>query len=158
MYHRHPLYSKYLVSKCGKVCNDTTGQVLAPIKHRAGYLYVNLGKKCRQYIHRLVAQTFIDNPYNKPCVNHINGIKSDNRAENLEWCTPYENMMHGWDTGQFNRNVGENNSISKLTWRQVVEIISKYRPYKYTQQKLAQEYGVSRTAIQQIVEGRSWIR
>lgn len=66
------------------------------------YLYINLRKNGiggRQAIHRLVAQHFIPNPNNKKTVNHINGIKSDNRVINLEWATQKENIHHAYKIG-----------------------------------------------------------
>lgn len=66
-----------------------------------GYHQIGLRKDGRYhqlYVHRLVAIVFIQNIDNKPFINHKNGIKTDNRVENLEWCTRSENMHHAWET------------------------------------------------------------
>lgn len=75
----------------------TVEKIMKPIFDGKGYNQITLcksGKMKRISIHRLVATHFIPNTENKPFINHINGIKTDNRVENLEWCTPSENNLH----------------------------------------------------------------
>lgn len=82
----------------GPVVRFRKGQILSPSADKNGYKGLTLCDNGKRYykakVHRLVAQAFIPNPENKPEVNHINGIKDDNRFENLEWSTHSENHIH----------------------------------------------------------------
>ena len=73
------------------------GKRISQVLNKNGYYQVALyknGKSCNKLVHRLVAHEFLDNVENKPTVNHINGIKTDNRVENLEWATYKEQTIH----------------------------------------------------------------
>ena len=78
-----------------------SGKWLKPDTKPNGYQTVTLvkdGVKTRQLIHRIVAIAYLPNTENKPCVNHKNGVKTDNSTGNLEWCTWAENEQHSYDT------------------------------------------------------------
>lgn len=90
-----------------------------------GYNRVGLlrdGKYRHWFIHRLVAIAFIDNPHNKPFVNHINSIRTDNKVENLEWCTQKENVIHAHKMGRHPKKIGEEHHNSTVTKQQIIEI------------------------------------
>lgn len=109
---------KYQVSNLGRVksLKDSSGKhrelILKGRSEGHGYLKVDLSKggKCKSMrIHRLVAEAFIPKPKNKTDVNHINGIKTDNRLENLEWVTRSENLKHAYDIGLKEKPIGVKN-------------------------------------------------
>lgn len=91
----------YYATQEGNILSDrkfNVPTIMKPFTDKSGYHRVKLlGKTCK--VHRLVATVFIPNPENKPTVNHINGIKTDNRVENLEWTTFSENTQHAYDSG-----------------------------------------------------------
>ena len=93
-------YTRYEVSNQGRVRNARTGLVLRPRKSAHGYRKVSLcyqGKPKECYIHILVATAFVEGWREGLQVNHKNGVKTDNRAENLEWVTSSENHQHAHD-------------------------------------------------------------
>jgi hypothetical protein len=108
-------------------------------------------------VHRLVAEAFIPNPDNKEQVNHIDGNKTNNRVDNLEWCTRSENMHHACVT-KLKRNNGEYNNGAKLTYKEVVFIRTHYIPRDkvYGTVALANKFGVHRKTISRIITGRYW--
>lgn len=129
-------------------------------KDKKGYYRCALSNKgmSKTYkVHRLVAQAFIPNPNNLPQVNHIDGDKTNNCVDNLEWCTQSQNMKHAFDNG-LNRNNGENNPAAKLSYDDIEYIKSPYiaRDENFSTVALAQKFKVHRKTISRIVCGKYW--
>ena len=87
----------YFASPRGNIYNRHGGLMASAVDH-CGYRHTILNGKNRN-IHRVIAETFIPNPNNLPCVNHKDGNKQNNRVDNLEWCTHSENTLHSFRTG-----------------------------------------------------------
>ena len=121
-----------------------------------GYLTVVLQKDAKRkmvLVHRLVAEHFIFNIYNKPQVNHINGIKTNNRVENLEWVSHRENLDHAIHNDLTLK--GEKNKKSKLKDVDVIEIHSLLQKGTTTKE-LSETYNVSYSTIDGIRTNRYW--
>ncbi len=145
-----------MVCKSNVPRNPSRKKKIRKLTSYYGYFKVTLfdfDLKCKLHaVHRLVAIAFIDNPHNKPFVNHINCIKSDNRLENLEWCTPKENMQHACKNNLFPCREGEKNTLAKLTDEKVLKIFNS----KEIQFDIANKYKVSQSSICQIKSGKTW--
>lgn len=131
-------------------------KILKIFMHKKGYAYVYLlinSKKKNLLVHRMVALHFIINPENKPQVNHINGIKTDNRVENLEWNTSKENLKHAVLLG-LNKKDGINNYKSKLSLTDVLSIRKNEK--KLNQRQLSLYYGINQTSISNIINFKTY--
>ena len=155
----------YKINKQGKIISLPRYRCRGKVKRATlinnGYLIVNLCKnnKSKNYLlHRLVAETFIPNPENKPDINHIDGNKKNNCVNNLEWCTKSENMQHAVKTGlfvptKFKILVGEKHGNSKLKKADAIFIRNHT---EISDTILAKQFNISREHVWRIKKKRSW--
>ena len=163
-------FPRYLISNKGRIKILSTLEDKKVFVKDDGYIATTLGngKQSYKYVHRLVAEAFIKNKHNKPQVNHINGIKGDNRAENLEWMTPSENIRHAIDTGllkykkkeesikKSKHSKGEDVNGSKLNAEKVIEIRVLWESGDYKKVQLAKMFNVNESTIRDVITRRQW--
>jgi len=146
----------YTITQDG-VIRNSKGKVLKTRVSRAGYSQLSLidedGNLIYRTVHRLVAITYIPNPENKPYVNHIDGDKLNNRVDNLEWCTPSENMLHaarvlGIATGDNNGN----RTIDEKTATKICVLLQE----GHTNHEVARALGVRNNIVSNIRRGACW--
>lgn len=152
----------YKISKNGDVAsmqrNGTINdrRLIKPTIGTNGYMKVSFrcnGKRYTRNIHRLLAQTFIENKENLPCVNHIDGNKLNNSLLNLEWVSYSKNIQHAYDNGLTKAAKGESKSM--LTNKDVLNIV-KMKTNGGTLRAIAKEFGISASTVSGIVLGRTW--
>jgi hypothetical protein len=135
--------NKYLISNLGNIKSVKSGKVLNQYSHFAGYKIISIYNKSIKKtikVHRLVADAFIPNIENKPQVNHINGIKTDNRVENLEWVTAKENIMHAYEN-----NLIKSKSTRKIFRYNLQGEISKI--YKNSTEAILDGFSISNISL-----------
>jgi hypothetical protein len=136
------------------------GKMLTPTRHSAGYLTVHIRdddrSQRRLYVHRLVAAAFCEKPDAKSEVNHKNGIKTDNRAWNLEWVTRFENNAHAIRHGLIKPGrPGESNGRAILT-EDAVRSIRKAHAEGFRPAETYRTHGITYNCYWQVIARRTW--
>lgn len=157
-------YQELEISRCGIMRNRKTGNIYAWSTCGKKYEYLcamygqGKGKKKRIRQHRALMETFVENPENKPFINHKDGNKLNNKLSNLEWCTHRENIDHAKEFGLYEGNMGENSGLAKLNW----EIVKYIRQNAIPKDKkkgfkaLAKKFGVNSSTVSEIYYRKSW--
>jgi hypothetical protein len=148
------IYDKYEITSEGEIFSYCRGARKKMKLHIStiGYYSITFSlnkKRFTEFIHRLVGKVFIPNPYNYPQVNHIDGDKSNNNVNNLEWCTAKWNRLHARDvklqTYKINMEIAE-------------AIRKEYATNKYTTKKLGEIFNLAQSSIWYIVNNKRWAK
>lgn len=132
----------YFVSNLGNI--KSSKKIISQQDNGKGYLVVHLSKNGKPrwlLVHRLVAKAFLDNPLNKPCVNHKDGNRSNNNVDNLEWVTYSENNLHSYHSN------GRKSALSKAIYCEETGIIYD------NAYDAARKTGISQSSINRCVNG-----
>lgn len=148
---------KYEASTDGHIRNAKTKRILHEFKGKDGYLRTQFGGKSRT-VHRVIAKTFLPKDEARIYVNHIDGDKTNNKVENLEWCTFSENMKHAYNNGLMKSRTGANNGRSILSEEDVrfIRQNCKKRDPIYSRKALAERFNVAHQTISAVLSGQNW--
>ena len=147
---------KYLASSDGHIINKKTGRQLKEFLGKDGYFRTQFDGKTRT-VHRVIAKAFVKQPVGKDFVNHIDGNKSNNSVDNLEWCTRSENMKHAYGHG-LKSSKGMKNGRSILSEEDIKYIRSNYIPRdnNFGSKVLASKFGVAHQTISAVIRRQNW--
>ena len=160
----HPNYAASTFGRIKRLTSNTSGKagkIRKPTKASTGYFCLRLSNDgvIKNYsVHSIVAETFLGKCDDNFQVNHKNGIKTDNRIENLEYVSCAENIQHSYRLGLQSKeqNQGAKNGRAKLTETEVKAILnSADRSHGFTV-RLAKQYNVAPNIISRIVGGKIW--
>lgn len=161
----------YIVTSDGTIISqaryNNKNLIMKPQKAKDGYLNIGLikdGRSTAHRVHRIVACAFLTNPENKPYVNHIDGDKTNNNVNNLEWCTQKENaahsinVLHKWSSSPKQSKATQDLGLShrKLTMDDAREIRKIYASGEMGSYRLSKRFGINKKSVLDIIHYRSY--
>lgn len=150
----------YKISNFGRVNSLARNKLMSPGIDDKGYLRVcltKLGIRKTLRMHRMIMLSFVPNPLKRTDINHKNGVKSDCRLCNLEWCTRSENVLHAVRTGLKSRPKGVLNNKAVLNERDVLEIrASRKDRNRHTIRLLSNKFGITYHHVRSVMYYKSW--
>lgn len=151
----------FMVTEDGQIFSKRTNKFLVQGTSKTGYKVLSTKvegvAKCLK-VHRLVAEAYVPNTENKPFVNHIDGDKTNNNINNLEWVTNRENIIHAYELGLINVTSGCDRSTSAISEEDLAYVRAVYKPFdkQFGVRKLAKELGVSHPTLSRAIRKISY--